>query len=813
MLKRRAKMIHAGVLASSAICAVGTCVPEDASADQANGSESPQGGASDMQEILVTATRHESKLIDVPYNISAVSGDELAQRGISDITNLGQIMPGIDFPNQGAGRDAFEEPIIRGLNLSPTGKNLQPVQGVAPVSTYIGDTPVSGRFPLNDLARVEVLRGPQGTLYGAGAIGGTIRLIPNDPQIGALDGRVDASISTVDHSSQPSYTAGGVVNVPLNDQLALRLSGEYIANAGFIDDINAVRRTSGALTARAIFANPNDVANSGSLRYTAKDVNWSETYGGRAALLVQATDAFRLKFSFDYSHAGGGDNPGINTTFPGGPDGVDPRTVVPAPGSHQELNYILEPYNRDLSLPAVDASWDLGFATLSSNTAYFDSHGVTVSDQTFGVLGIPAFIGQYYTGSPVFPRYMDVFVLSTHEKNVTEEVRFVSNTKGPLDYVAGAYFSHDITSWTTQAYAPGASAWDAAIPAPIIPIVVFPNSNELYFLQTNERSSIERALYGELTYHLTPTVQVTGGGRFYWFQNTSSNYVAGSALGGFASSSLNEFTGHGELGKLNASWNYVGEHKLYATYSQGYRPGGANGIALTGALAEKPTVLTYRPDHANNYEFGGKGTFGPALTYSLDIFYMDLRNAQLSEVTPNGWPVVVNTNGATTKGLEFEVNGRVIDHLTYNAGYSHTNATVSQAFRIPVAFGSISGTAGQQLPGSPRNSASASLTYDLPLGAYNVQTTAGLTYKGPMQTSLEGPTQNVSLPGYTLTNLNLALLRDKWRVALFVNNLTNVTAVTSAISPLSNRGPEGALEYVEPPREIGMRVGYSFGRQ
>ena len=805
------RLIRAGLLAGTAMCSAGAAVTDAAASDSGTAQQSSPADANDMQEIVVTATRHDTKLLEIQYNISAVSGDSLTKLGITDITQLSQLMPGLDFSNQGAGRDAFENPIIRGLNLSSTNLTYYPPGAVSPVSTYIGDTPVSGRFELNDLQRVEVLRGPQGTLYGAGAIAGTIRLIPNDPKIGEFSGNFETSVSTLDHSREPSYGFDGVVNVPLNDEMAFRLSGRYQRDAGYIDDANAVLRTSNSPTAPAVLADPNDVADSRSIRYTAKGVNWDDTYGGRAAILFQPADRLRLVLSYDYSHVAGGDNPAVNTTFPGGPDVIDPRVTVPVPGRYQNLDYILQPYTRDSQLPTLEANWDLGFATLTSNSSYYDSHSQSVSDFTYlDALFAPSY-ARYYTGVPVFPRLISPDVLSTKEDDVTEEVRLVSDGKSTLEYVVGAFFQHHQDSYSTRGYEPGAGAWDAATPAPVLPIVVYPNSSDLYFVEDMRRTSLDRSFYGELTYHVTSTVQVTAGGRAFWQASTAASNIIGSVFDTNAQD-LNTFSDRGQFGKLNASWDYVTDHRVYATFSQGYRPGGANGVPLAGAFAELPALRTYSPDHVDNYEVGAKGSFGPMLAYTIDYYDMEIKNAQLSTITPvTGYPVVVNTNGARTRGVEGEVNGRIIEHLTYTAGFSYVDAVLTHSFDVATADGGlISGNPGDHLPGSARQSWSASLSYDVPIGGYDLQNTLGVFHKGEVGNVLPSDNGYLELPSYTLANLNVTLRNKNWHLTAFVNNLTNERAVTGATSAASTVGPQGALTYIEPPREIGLRVGFDF---
>jgi iron complex outermembrane recepter protein len=806
--KPPAKLIRVGVLAGSALCSAGAPVLKALSANATDPLSASQNDSSDMQAIVVTATRRDTKLLDIPYNISAVTGDTLEKFGVTDITQLSQAVPGLDYPNQGAGRDAFTNPIIRGINLSSPTQQFAPQGEVAPVSTYIGDTPVSGRFPLGDIERVEVLRGPQGTLYGAGAIAGTIRLIPNDPKIGEFTGRFESSVSTIDYSHEPSYGLKGAINLPVNDMMAFRVSGEYQKNAGYIDDINVVERQGSSVTSAPVLANPNDVSGSSSIRYTAKGVNWSEDYGGRAAFLLQPTEAVKVVFSMQYVHEDGGDNNGVSDSFKGGPDPFDPKVVIPAPGPYQQIQYGTEPYRHDSALPAIDATWDLGFASLTSDSSYFDAHGTSTSDQTYLDGLFSPFVSSYYTGVPKFPRFTVPDVVSSSQKDLTEEVRLVSDGKETLDYVVGLFFQHHEDSYISQSFTPGAEAWDAAQPAPILPIVLFPNG--VSFLEDQQRSRLDRSIYGEVTYHIAPTVQVTGGGRFFWQSSAAGSQTSSAAFDSNATDS-NTFSDHGELGKINASWEYLTDQRVYATFSQGYRPGGANSIPLVGPQAEVPVLATYDPDKVNNYEIGGKGSFGSHLAYTVDIFDMELKHAQLSTVTPiSGFPVVINTNGARSRGAELELNGEIIDHLSYRGGYSYTDAKLTHAFDIATTDGFITGGAGDRLPGSALASWSGLLTYDVPISSYNVASTVSVTHKGGIGNNLPAASSYYVLPGYTLANLNMTLKENKWHVTAFVNNLTNKRAFTAGFGPASPQGPQGALAYVETPREIGLRVGFDF---
>jgi outer membrane receptor protein involved in Fe transport len=204
-------------------------LPHPARADQ-----QPQSSSETLEEVIVTASRRQQTLEEVPYNLSVISADDLSRTGVTDLASLSYQVPGLSTYDFGARFAAATSPIIRGINAdgAPLGKRM-PEQ--SPVGTYVGNSPVDGYFQLDDVQRIEVLRGPQGTLYGAGALGGALRIIPNAPELGVLSGHLEASGGSLAHSSGTSYTAKGVFNVPIGDTLAFRASGKYAYDPGFIN--------------------------------------------------------------------------------------------------------------------------------------------------------------------------------------------------------------------------------------------------------------------------------------------------------------------------------------------------------------------------------------------------------------------------------------------------------------------------------------------------------------------------------------------------------------------------------------------------
>jgi len=208
-----------------------------------------------LEEVVVTATRRAESVQDVPYNISAVSGDFLDKANVSSLGDLAKLVPGLNFNDRGSRSQMFSSGIImRGMNTDRLGRINAPLATVSPVSTYIGDTPVFVNLDLMDLDRVEVLRGPQGTLYGSGSLGGTIRYIPNEPSLDGFSGEFQAGGSEFEDASDPNYKFKGILNIPITDSLALRLNGKYSDEAGFIDMPNLYSIKDGVVEN----ANPDD---------------------------------------------------------------------------------------------------------------------------------------------------------------------------------------------------------------------------------------------------------------------------------------------------------------------------------------------------------------------------------------------------------------------------------------------------------------------------------------------------------------------------------------------------------------------------
>ncbi len=774
-----------------------------------------------LKEIIVTATRRATTVEDIPYNISAVSGSDLARTGVSNLGQLANQVPGFDFEDRGPRFAGATVPIMRGLNASDTERPGMAVEQM-PVGIYIGNTSTLGFLSMMDIARVEVLRGPQGTLYGAGSLGGAIRLIPNRPMLHQWSGAVDVTGTNTAHSSDTGYSSQLLLNAPLGSIAALRVVGSYKHEAGFIDQFGILARQGNSVTGVPLLANPTDVANSPGVYYNKRNANYDDISAGRVTLLIQPDDALKVELAYNGSYVQGVNGNQDNPTYAGGPAPWDPRITLPSTGNYQIESSTLAPYSRHTNLTSLDASYDAGFATISSTTTYGETWAVTGSDANVLILGLPATYLPYYTGNPINPRYVATMNDTDTEHRLTEEVRLVSKTGRHFDYVVGAFYEHDSRRLVWDIFEPGTTAQTIAAGGPMV--TTSPDGHT--FFENAPQQFKESAVFGELTWHITPRWEATGGGRFFrdsLTQNQNFTSYIIDLTGG--NSSANSTSDH--IFKLNSSYEFSDHHRIYATFSQGFRRGGVNAFPLSGYYQESPAILNYKADKADNYEFGVKGIFADRLRYSADVFYINWKDPQIGISTPNTWPVAVNGKRAVSKGVELEVHTPLFTprlHLTL--GYSYTDARLTDGFCLPVGDGTgnpngfiacgIQGFNGERLPGTAQNDGSMTLSYMQDWGSERHFTyTLNADYRGATLNSIGTIANNftpVNLAGYTLVNASVdAWFTDQLSVGLYGSNIFDKRAVLAAPQRgVAFLGNLASVYTINRPREIAIKFAYHW---
>ena len=809
LLSPAGKKSRSGLVAAYVSAVLAAAAQSQARADE----------GSSLAEVIVTATRRAESLTDIPYNISAVTAGELQNSGITDMQDLAHMVPGLVGPDLGARAGSYNNSLtIRGLNASAV--NYEVGLLAAPlVSTYVDETPLFVNLKLTDVQRVEVLRGPQGTLYGSGSVGGTIRVIHNQPDLNSTQFQVNVRSSGTYNAREPSESFDGIINVPIADALAFRGSAGYEKLSGFIDALSLVR-LDGRNT--PVLANPADPLNSPPEFIERKAIDSSYTWYARGSFLWKPTDAIRgtLTLQHQTDHA----------------DGFSQQR----PGYHlaQSL-FASQPGTFDTDLGALDISVDLGFATVTSDSS-FSSKTVHA---TFDETGLIESLAPLYNG---YPRIVSPFYDTDHNKSFTEELRLVSRNTGSWEWVAGGYFNHLTADSHTIELVPGITSWSeipgsgspagctiqsAACPYPTYgDFVEFYNggirpklnsTTDLEFEDTRTVRYLDRAVFGETSYHITDKWQVTGGARVFWQQYAIGLNAILPLCGPFCSASgadaegqtvvQNEKSFRDHILKFNTSYKLTPSTLVYLTWSEGFRHGGANVVPIGKCIfCEPASLLTYAADKAKNTEAGIKGTFGTGSSYTFTVYNIDWKNPQIEGFTvAGGFDFVTNGVSARSRGVEGELDLKIASPLTLQLGYGYTDAKLTASFAR--GYNDAVGVDGDELPNVSKHQVTAALDYSKPV-AVDKQFHARIdySYRSSFWTALPHSTSAEQLPGVPLLNARLGMsIRDVWRIEAFVNNATNrIAATTVSTVP----GPQhDRAETVGRPRTVGIQVGYSFG--
>lgn len=774
-------------------------------------------------DIIVTATRRDSTVQTSPINISAITGDQLVEQGIGNLREVTRQVPGIYIPDTGARNGA---PIVfRGLNADPLGSGDGNNNGGGTVATYVGEIPLYVDLRLNDIDRVEFLAGPQGTLYGAGTLGGAIRYIPRLPRFDKVSAEVRGELYGYTSGGSLSYSAGATLNIPLTSTLAFRGSIDRYDDAGFIDQPYVVLQA-GVSNPDPDFTNPADVA---ANTRRVSDVNSDRVWSGRAALRWQPSDRFDATLTYYYQRErtdGRQASSQVVSNFP-----------VPV-GRYDNLKRVLEPNVRTNNLVSLVVTADLGFATLTSATgrSWFNDFGHR--DQTDLLIGL-----EY--SYEAFPTFTAFTTEQSQEDTFTQETRLVSNGNGPFSWIIGSFYNRQTSDSFSKEFTPGYSQYlvnVAGFPGPIRP-------DSLEYFSTGTTKLTEAAGYGEISYKITPKWQITAGGRYYYYDLLTSQAVDiplfDTVTGGRGPNDIIlDFVPGGQsdtgfLYKFNSSYQFTPDVLLYGTVSQGYRIGNSNGVApcpnplpVNQIVCALPNEVAYRPDRTLNFELGLKTQwFDRRLTANLSIYYVKWSDPQVASATQNGLqPITVNGTGARTRGLELLLAARPTSRLSLRGTYAYTDPQLTQLslnlipFITPPGFqstlGYLDGQPGDRLPGSPNHSGSFSADYTLPVGANDAFTFSyNLTGQSNVFTTTGARGGSYILPGFTRSDLS-ARYEDKpggWSITFFVENVFNQFSQTGVASNANYNqtvlDDSGGVHYVRtfytyvlPPRKFGMRL-------
>jgi outer membrane receptor protein involved in Fe transport len=790
-------------------------------AEPAGPAEKGPVGSGELEEIVVTAEKRESTVQATPIAMTALSGGDLTELNVATVQDLVGTVPGLSFRTAGPGQTEYE---MRGLGSSGG--------SVATVGFYIDETPLSasavalnGRTVIDadlyDLNHTEVLRGPQGTLYGAGSMGGTIKLVTNQPKLATWEGAGELEASQTTGAST-NGRGSLMLNVPLGDIAAFR----FVATDKYIS--GWIHRY---VVAPGQFPYPTNFGNCFSYYCSRGDVqaapiaedhansNIERFISSRASLLVQPTSELSITGSWMYQRIDA--------------DGYNNYQSPPGCCAIYQPYDIKEPYYDAFHLASLKISYDMSFANLTSATSYWKRDVYQSTDSTEALENIfnyTAFVPNLYSENDA-------------TQQLSQELRLTSRGESNLQWVGGLYYSNLHSGYvtlnqsvgfvTTPACPYGAGPVGGHCPASeqfTYGAIAGYNPEGFMFNDNNPNRLEQKAVFGETSYKVTPELKVTAGLRFYKFDisNISNQRGLGTASGN-ATPTISSAAGSNTslLPKLNVSYEPSADLTLYSTVSKGSRPGGVNlpiplnpnGFYYCGGPApgtiyangSGPSYLTaqpayYSPDDLWSIEFGEKAKLNDRrFTVNADVFYVKWHNIQQLIVLTCGYPYNTNVGDAKTYGPELEMAARVTDALTFDLSAAYTQAYINAPKETP----GLPISAGTRVTNIPKYTGNLAATYESMLPQdYKMTFRLAESYVGPVQDTAY---YRETLGSYGLMDFRLTAGKDRWNAAIFGTNLTNKhAALTIDNTVFAWQQPTITRVSTNQPRTIGIGVETKF---
>jgi outer membrane receptor protein involved in Fe transport len=792
-----------------------------AAAAAANAATEVTSQPAGLEEVIVTAQKRAESEQSVPMSITTFSAATLQQKAITEFFDYATKVPNLAFASTGDGVGTARTISIRGIS----GDNV--------TGFYIDDVPLPDSLDprVLDLDRIEVLRGPQGTLYGARSMGGTVRLITQVPDLSHFSATVRGGLSDTDRTDRPNYTADAVVNIPLvQDQIALRLTGFYDDEAGYFKRSWCTDPATAGVTCFPL---------STSGRSTVNNVAAIDTYGGSASLTIKAGDAVTITPRIMMQRAGYNGLPlgdfnsmpenGIGFPAPSGPYTL-PSPLNTTNFTQARFFDVPEGGSDWWDLYSLTLHWNTGVGELVSSTAYFDRKVDEHEDQsefiwaaiTSGVCyppngpGPPA--GTPYCNPPAPGPIQEI----KDYQRFVQEIRFASTLSGPLQFVVGAFYSDlhgrvPFASLYPPSQVPGLD--DATTGGPPNNPDGIPN---LVFAQDFHTDIKEPAVFGELSYDITPALKATAGLRWYQVKTTSEGYEEGLAIGGGKLvSPQTTITENGTNPKFQLDYHFAPDQMVYALASKGFRPGGVVPIVPPGtagtpndcvaALAQVNPNITiedtrsFKSDSLWNYEIGTKNAWlDHRVILNAAAFDIRWKNIQQAILLQCGFQYVANAGAAESKGGELDVRARATDHLDVSLGVGYQHAKITEKGESPQPVGS-------PVFNTPDWTGNGALTYTIPLvNKWNSVSVIDYSYIGSSYSANNSVTNPRKRPAYRLLNARFAFSNGKTEFALVGKNLTNEVTNLGDNRSIAAEVPGRPRLFLNQPRTIGIEFTQRF---
>lgn len=727
----------------------------------ATGVGSPVYAQSDspIEEITVTATRRATSALDTGVSLSAITEDRLEREGYDSFADFATSVAGLSFGQRGPGQSII---VLRGVNSSTTQFNTDEPEAKATVGVYLDDTPVSlgGYNPdprLFDINRIEVLRGPQGTLFGAGSMSGTIRYITNAPDPSGLDSKISMGYSNTEDGGN-NLEFDGMLNVPLGDIAAARATVFRRDVDGFID--NAGRGINPANP----FA-PSEL----------EDVNTDETNGGRLQFLLEPTDNLSLtaRAYFQRTHTGGYPTIDIfDTTRPrdtAGGGGNNPADATL--GDRAQDRAVGEDATDEFALFNFDIDYTMDFAELTAVTSYMRRE----LDQNFEQTDFIALRG--FVSSLVGPLNNN-----TVTEDWVQEVRLVSHGASDFQWIFGVFYNQQDKKYIQDSPAPAAAGI----------------ANNNVFRSAQDFDERQWAIFGEASYELTDSIKAIVGLRYYDYKQD----MIFTPIPSLFSSRVNLNTTLKEDGinpKFSVEWRPLDDTLVYATAAKGFRLGGTSDplpVANCGEAGGTPIDS----DSLWNYEVGYKKD-AERYNFSAAAYFIEWEDAPVTAAFACGFGTTVNGPKIQSIGLEAETTFALTDDFILNANAGYTNAEFKDNF----TKAGLTVNDGTEAPLVPKFAFNLGANYYFPVAGYEAYVGANYSWQGS-RFNQANVGQRVKMDDYGLLNINAGIDFDQIRINAFVRNLTDEQAVIFKDNIFLHHN----RDTITRPRTLGVSAIYRF---
>jgi iron complex outermembrane recepter protein len=777
-----------------------------------------------LQEITVTAEKYNSTIQNTPISMSALSGDQLTAAGITSVEDFTREVPGFSVRSAGPGQTEYE---ARGMasngGAAPTvGFYLDEVPLSPPALAQVGKVVIDPN--LYDVNRIEALRGPQGTLYGSGSMGGTVKIITNQPVLNDFESSFQGTLSDTEGGSG---NGGGnlMFNIPLGSLFAARLVASDTYRSGWIDRVTENPFPTYPTTTVGFPAGspgPNwsrpDVEN-GPVQGIKTNANTEDLYGERISLLFKPNDDFSILGTALYQRMVMGAYDEFDNT-PDGPYGE---------ARYQPFD-IPEPVTDTIHIYSLTLTANVGFADLTSATSYWNRAESQTQDASesgaWTVQSALAFASGPLNppggGAVSFPAYAPLpYTEADLTHQFSQEVRLSSRGDDRLHWTAGVFYSDLHSAWDETSFNPAYSVLSA------------PGTNpEGYFFNSRNPYEVRQsAVFADGSYKITDSLKFSTGLRWYRYQSQATEFEYGieyptQLTPADVIPATTTASDSGFNPRFNLSYAPNGDLTTYVSASKGFRPGGANEQVPASLCGKSPS--SFGSDSAWDYEVGEKARlFDNWLNINSDFYYIKWSNIQVAPELTCGYEYDTNAGNGRSFGPELEINAKLSESWTVIASGATTDAKITHPNASYITF--LTQTALVQTPDHPngtpfcatasgctapilnvpKETASLALVYATDVMQHKFTARVDDSFVG---TSIDSSYFfDIHLPSYNIANARLSLAGDRWVASLFVDNLTNRVALLTANNTNFEFNIPGVVRYsTNQPRTYGTQINYRF---